>query len=228
MEWSTAYMACFILGVTFVALSALVGQFGGHGDGGGGHDVGGHHVGGGEVSGGDAGHGDTGHGDSAGKVGLPLFSPTVLAVFVGMFGAGGLLLHRVLGFGSPLIHLGGAVGISGVSGVSVAWMMAKLLTGAETNAMATHREVVGQTAKVVAAIRGDELGQVAYTAGGTYQTLIARGAGGASFSQDEEVQVLEVVDGIASVGPVGSPGAQKVSVVPAGSVGVPVEKERVK
>ncbi|MHB8877830.1 MAG: hypothetical protein ACYC8T_29405 [Myxococcaceae bacterium] len=233
MTWYTAYLGCFVLGVSFMALSLLVGKFGGDADGGGdgsGQDLGGHDmVGGGDVGdvSGDVSGGDSTHG-SQGHAGLPLFSPSVLSVFVGMFGAGGLLLHKVLGISEPLFHAGGAGGISAVSGLSAAWIMMKLLIHAETNAMASHREVVGQEVEVVALIRGANLGQVAYTSGGAYLTLIACAEGDAVFAQGEKVQVLKVIDGVAHVGPVGSRPAGAVAAITSEAIGVPVDKERVK
>jgi len=222
MDWSTAYLACFVLGLTFVGLSFLAGQFGGHGTGhDAGHEVGGHDGDVGETGESTGGHGfgghDTGthdlsghghagtaHGGSDHDFGLPLFSPTVLAIFVGMFGGGGLMLLRGFGVTAPLIHVPGAAAISLGSGFGVAWTMMKLMRHAESNSVPTHAQLVGRTVEVVASIRGTEIGEIAYEAGGTRQTILARSVAGQSFAQGDAVQVARVVEGIAHVAPVGT------------------------
>lgn len=190
MGFGAAYLACFVLGVTFVGLSALLGQLGG-GDHGGGHDAG--H---------DVGHDAGDHGD--GGVQLPIFSPTVLAIFVGMFGAGGLFFLKVLGITNPAVHVPLSLAVSATSGLSTAWMMMRLIRYAETGAVASHAQLVGQEAEITISIRGAELGEIGYEAGGTRQTILARSAAGQTFQQGDRVQVLEVTDGVARVGPPGS------------------------
>jgi hypothetical protein len=191
MTFDNAYLFCFVLGIAFVVLSAFLGKFGaGHGDAG--------HVDGAHAH--DLGsHGDH-HGGS-----LPLFSPTVLAVFVGMFGAGGLLMTRVLGVETPLLHLPGALLFSGGAGFGVAWTMMKILSRAEVKSVASFGEVIGRSVEVIAAIRGGgEFGEIAYEAAGTRQTLIAKSADGTAFAQGASVQVLKIEDGVAYVAPVGT------------------------
>lgn len=211
MTWYAAYLACFVLGLTFVAISAAVGQFGGDAHGGG-HDAGGHDAGG--------HHHDVGGHD--GGIPLPLFSPSVLAIFIGMFGAGGLFLLKVLGLTSPLLHVPGASAISLTSGFGVAWAMMKLMRYAESNTLASHSEVVGRAVEVTQSIRGAEWGEIAYEAGGARQTLVARGDGQTTFKQGDQAQVLAVEDGIARVGAVGSLLEIKTTSAAPETVGVPV------
>jgi hypothetical protein len=194
MDWTTVYTACFILGLTVVGLSFLVGHFGG------GHDAGGHDL--------DTGHDGAGHdgGDhesshAHGLGGLPLFSPAVLSVFVGMFGVGGLLLHRALHIQPPLIHFFGAAGISLTSGLGIAWTMRQIFRVAERNTVASFRDVIGQEVEVLTAIRGKAMGEIAYTSGGSRQTLIAHSSDGTDFAVGARVQVLDIREGIAYVGP---------------------------
>ena len=205
MEWASIYLACLVLGLTFVGLSMVAGHFGGDADAGG--------------DGADGG--DGAHDAHAGAVHLPLFSPNVLAIFTGMFGAGGLFLLKAFGLSSPWHHVPGAAAISLTSGLAVAWVMMKLVRHAESNSVARHSDVVGRTVEVIASIRGAELGEIAYEAGGTRQTLLARGDGQRSFAQGEIVQVLEVMDGIARVGPPGGQPALE-AVGERAAVGVPV------
>jgi hypothetical protein len=189
MSFGAAYLACFVLGVTFVALTALLGQLGGgdHGGDGAGHDAG----------------GDSGDAE-AGGIHLPIFSPTVLAIFVGMFGASGLFFLRVLGISSPLVHVPASLAVSAASGLSTAWMMMRIMRYAETGAVASHAQLVGREAEVTISIRGGDVGEIGYEAAGTRQTILARSADGRTFQQGDRVQVLEVADGVARVGPPGS------------------------
>ncbi|HLL52302.1 MAG TPA: hypothetical protein VK447_02090 [Myxococcaceae bacterium] len=209
MTWSAAYLGCFLLGLTFVVLSMAVGHFGA-----------------------DAGHGDSGGHDAGGHDGfdvpLPLLSPSVLAIFVGMFGAGGLVLMHGLGITSPAVHSAGAAGISLTSGFGMAYAMMKLMRHAETNSRARHSDVVGLEVEVTQSIRGGEPGEIAYVAGGTRHTLVAQGDGVTTFAQGDVVRVLEVVDGgVARVGPplprLMEPGGEEAVGV---SVGTPVSRDR--
>lgn len=200
MTWYHAYLACFVLGLTFIGISALMGQFGGDHDG----DVSG--------DGGDMADGVEG-------VHLPLFSPTVLSVFVGMFGAGGLILTKGLGIEKLLLHVGGSAAISLGSGVGVAFLMAKLMRHTETNTVASHSELVGSDVEVVLAIRGNEYGEIAYVAGGARHTMSARSEGGESFAQGDRARVIAVVGGVAHVAP---PGARPALVSMVSGEGVPL------
>lgn len=207
MDWGTAYLGCFVLGVTFVALAAAFGHFGD-----------------GDLSG---GHGDM-H-DGVQGVHLPVFSPTVLSVFLGMFGAGGLILLEGLGLTSPALHVTGAAAISATSGLGVAYAMLKLLKTVESNSIPSHDELVGREVEVLLAIRDGRTGEIAYEAGGTRQTMNARADAGQTFAQGERVQVIQVTGGTALIGPVGSRSALQMVAVDPGSIGVPVEtKTRVK
>ncbi|MDQ3265801.1 MAG: hypothetical protein M3Y59_19460 [Myxococcota bacterium] len=208
MAWSTAYLGAFLFGLMFVATTTLLGHFGGGGDGAG-H--------------GDADAGDLAHDMSDGVQGahLPVFSPSVLAVFVTVFGASGYVLTQHLGVTDPLLHVSGASALSLASGLSVAWFMMKLMQVAETNSFSSHASVVGSTVEVTQAIRGKEFGEIAYLAGGARQTLIAKSLHEESFDQGAFVQVASVVDGTALVGPVGSESLIQSAVSPV-ATGTPV------
>lgn len=210
MDWSTAYLSCFVLGVCFVGFTVVAGHFGG--DGHGGHD------------GGHDGAGHDGHDMSDGVEGvhLPLFSPSVLAIFVGMFGAGGLAMIKGLGITSPVVHASAAAAISLTSGVSVAWAMMKLMKVAESNSIGSHAALPGKTVEVTLSIKGTGFGEIGYEAGGSRHTMIARSVDGQSFRQGDPVQVVRVVEGTAYVGPVGS--VAPLQPITSVSTGTPVEK----
>lgn len=205
MDWPTGYLGCFILGTTFVALTALVGQFGGDSDGDAAADGGAHDM-----------------ADGVAGVHLPLFSPMVLAVFVGMFGVGGLLLMRGLGLLNPWLHVPGAAAVSLTSGVSVAWAMMRLMRAGESNSIGSHAALVGRTVEVTLSIKGPEFGEIAYQDSGFRQTMVAKSLDGRDFPQGTPVQVLQVVEGTAYVGPVGS--LAPIQPVTSVSTGIPVER----
>lgn len=213
MTWYLAYLGCFVLGLCFLAFSFLAGQvFGGEA----GHD------------GGDAGHAHD-MADGVEGVALPLFSPTVLAVFVGMFGAGGLVLHKGIGIEAPLLHAGGATAISLSSGFAVAWALMKLMRFAESNSMGSHSALSGRTVEVTLSIRGAEFGEIAYESGGSRQTMIAKSATGATFQQGDAVQIVRVVEGTAYVGPPGSVAPlQVVTSIPTGTPVETVPQQRIR
>ena len=167
------YTFCFVLGLTVVAGSWLFGHHGGHG-----------------------GHAGPGHGDAS----LPLLSPTVLAVFVGMFGAGGLLFSDVLHLGWPW-HLLGALGTSIVSALSVAFVMMKLFEHSETNSVSRFEELVGREVEVTVAMKGGDVGEVAFDAAGTRQTALARSASGEPLAAGARVRVARLVEGVLVVLP---------------------------
>jgi membrane protein implicated in regulation of membrane protease activity len=210
MDWSAIYLVCFVLGLSVVGLLALLGHFGG-----GAHDGGGH---------------DLAHDMADGVQGahLPLFSPSVLSIFVGMFGAGGLALLKAFGLTNPLFHVTGAFGISLTSGFSTAWLMVRVMRYAESNSIGSHAQLIGRTVEVLAAIKGAEFGEIAFESGGTRQTLVAKSDGGHSFAQGEAVQVARVVEGIAYVAPVGTVSALQPVSLTSSSPGIPVDASSLK
>jgi hypothetical protein len=218
VEWSLLYTACFALGLTVVVASFALGHVsGGHGEGGhlNGHLDGGHLDGATDAS----GHPSDPHAEHGPS--LPLLSPTVLAAFTGMFGAGGLLFHKALGIGSMPLHVLGAAGTSLVSGLGMAFAMRQIVKVAETNTLASFRDAVGREVDVLTPIKGRDLGEIAYVSAGSRQTLIARSADGADYATGQRVAVLDIREGIAYVGPPGTRQALSVTSVPAENQGKP-------
>jgi hypothetical protein len=200
VDWNNIYTGCFVLGLTVVVASFLLGHLGGGDHGGGGHDAGGGHDMAGGHDGDASGHSGTDGADHGHNPPLPLFSPGVLSVFVGMFGIGGLLLHKVLHVEGLAAHVLGASGLSLASGFGMAFAMRGILKATEHNSIASFRDVIGQQVEVLTAIRGRELGEIAYTSGGARQTLIAKSEAGVDFPQGAQVHVLDIREGIAYVG----------------------------
>lgn len=213
---SYAYFACLLFGFGFVAISALLAGFGGHGDSDadlGGHDadlggheleLGGHEAEFGAGEGAELGHGSTDAGPAEGAVHLPLLSPLVLACFLASFGGSGLLYQKL--FGDTLwLHAPLAAGTSLLSGFAIAWGIWKLTSVFNSSRVARVTDALGTLAEVSVTIPKEGMGEIAYVSGNTRQTLSARSADGREFKQGTSVRVLGIDHGVARVGepPVG-------------------------
>ena len=207
------YLLCAVAGFSFMGLSVIMGQFGGHA--------------------GDAGHGHVGHGHAgtlghhgeSGGLQLPFFSPMAIAAYVTGFGSAGLLLMEGLHIHNPLIHLPAATAFAATFGIGILVGMAKLAEHTEGNALASFDDVVGTEVEVTIAIPAGGDGEVAYVAGGTRTSCIARAEAGQTFAQGARVRVTRVVDGSLYVTRTASLAAAPVS------VGEPLEappKEKVR
>lgn len=222
------YLACFLLGLVFVLVSALIGL---------GHDA--LHLPGVHTNGGDAaahadggaglhpdapsldlaqGHGpmEAGHagdhaaavhvgdgterGSTGGKVwASPLNLMTVMA-FLTWFGAGGYILHAILGWWPPL-----TLPLSLVPGFVAGWLVylflvKVLLPGTHTEG-ATERQIVGRLGKVSIKIPAGGVGEVVYTLGGARHSDGAVSIDGLEIPQDAEVVIVGFEKGLAQVEP---------------------------
>jgi len=193
------YLLCAVAGFSFMGLSLLLGQFGGHA--------------------GDAGHGHVGHGHAgslghhgeSGGVELPYFSPLAIAAYVTGFGSAGLLLMEGLHIHNPLIHLPASLAFAATFGVGILFSMAKLAEHTEGNALASLAEVVGTDVEVTIAIPANGAGEVAYVAAGTRVNGIAYAEAGQCFPQGSRVRVSRAVDGNLYVTRTATLGAAPVS-----------------
>ncbi|MBS2028326.1 MAG: hypothetical protein JST54_10510 [Deltaproteobacteria bacterium] len=187
------YLLCAVTGVSFMGLSALLGHFGGHG---GGHDAGGHGGGHGHVGHG-SGHGQghaQGHGQTE-HLALPYFSPTAWAAYITGFGSAGLVLTEGLHLTNPLIHVPVSLAFAGGFGVALLFGMAAIADKAESNALSSLQDVIGTDVEVTIAIPADGTGEVAFVAGGTRQTAMARAEAGQTFAQGSRARVTRSADG---------------------------------
>jgi membrane protein implicated in regulation of membrane protease activity len=172
------YTACLALGLLFTIISATLGHFFG------GHD------GGGDV--GTGGHAEAGY-DHSGVPGISFFSPTVLACFVTVFGACGLILEHIEATRSIWI----SAPISAIAGVSMAslafvlfnWMFKKTQSSSESHVSSLS----GQTASVISPIPQDGVGEIAYIQGGTRYTAPARTENGSPVGPGKPVRITRIV-----------------------------------
>ncbi|MHA1568703.1 MAG: NfeD family protein [Alphaproteobacteria bacterium] len=175
------YLACLVFGVGYALWTGLIGPyFGGDGDAG---DAGGADI----DAGGDVGHdfgvdigdGDLGHGDVldfdaahdlGGEVQFSPMSPSVLATFLGGFGALGVIGHYALelAWWRSLI-------LASISGVVVAgvfyYVVKSLYSVTQASSEARVAELIGESANVSVEITAGSTGEIVYVAlGSRYQS----------------------------------------------------------
>jgi len=170
------YLFCLVVGFVFVLGSAVLGHLGGdHG-----------HVGG------SGGHAEAGA-DSSDAPGVSLFSPIVMAAFVGEFGAFGLIFIQFDVTKSPMR----SVGLSMVCSVAVAGLMVnllrKLVRASDSSSESQVATLVGQSATVISPIPAGGVGEIAYVQAGTRYTAPARAEGGTLLGNGTEVKITRIV-----------------------------------
>lgn len=220
---SNVYLFCASLGFLFTVVSAVLsGVFGG-GDsdagvdagadadvgfdadaGGVDADVGGVDADVGVDAGGvdadvDVGADADGGGHGGASTHLPIFSPTVIAFFLFIFGGTGLLLHRGLGIENPWIHAPASTANALGLGLAFAWALWKLTSTLESNRLARVSDAMAAPAEVTISVPREGMGEIAYVSAGTRQTLSSRSADGKEHRQGASVRVTKIADGVAYV-----------------------------
>lgn len=167
------YLLCVIVGLTWALLSAIFGGlFGGdHGGDAGGHDVGaaGHDAG---AAGHDAGAAH-GHDGSDHAVHFSPLSPSIIAIFLTSFGAGGFVASQFFHAGPTL-----SVPFAALAGVLVAGAMlalfAKIFSVTQQSSQPFQQELTGVVGQVITPIPENGVGEISYTVRGSRFTAPAR------------------------------------------------------
>ncbi|HVT45873.1 MAG TPA: NfeD family protein [Thermoanaerobaculia bacterium] len=139
----------------------------------------------------DGGADVAGHGDIGGEVSIPIFSPTILSVFITGFGGIGAILRMTLG-----LHPLAEVGLAAAGGLGFAFVGLAIL-GAITrrtqvgSEYATH-DLVGGQAEVITPIPENGLGEVAYVKKGTRSNAPARSRDGRPIPRNTDVRIVSV------------------------------------
>lgn len=216
----TVFLASFIFGALFTAVSALLGFAGGtvhlghdahlgHGANGGppghaGHEAElPHHVG-------HAGHDLTAQHPAVGhetqtaahpgpSQGLPVLNVSALLAFLTWFGAAGYLLLRFAAW--PLIAALPVAVVAGIAGALViARFLAAVLAG-EREMNPAEYELEGTIARVTITIPAGGVGEIVFSKGGVRRSEAARGLNGHAIPYDTEVVIIDYTGGIATVQP---------------------------
>ncbi|MBW1807955.1 MAG: hypothetical protein JRJ87_07135 [Deltaproteobacteria bacterium] len=150
----TFYFICVLVGLIFAVLSFIFsGGFEANVDIA--ADVG-------ADAGGDFGHDVTGGDVGVGDVHFPLFSPVVLACFVTAFGGGGIIGLKMFPF-MPILSLLFAIGSGLLVGLLVGFIVMKIFTALQVNAITTARSLIGSVAEVTEIIGAAGVGQISFS-----------------------------------------------------------------
>lgn len=170
------YLFCLAIGFVFVLGSAVLGHLGGdHG-----------HVGG------SGGHAEAGA-DSSDAPGVSLFSPIVMAAFVGAFGAFGLIFIQFEATKTPLR----SALLAGVCSLLVAGglvsVLRKLVRASDSSSESQVATLLGQPATVISPIPAGGVGEIAYVQAGTRYTAPARAEDALAVGNGSEVKITRIV-----------------------------------
>ncbi len=208
---SLLFIACFLTGLVFFIVTALLGNLG-HGmthhvahHGGVVHTTGTHAVSSGSAhtSGHAAGsHGTThNHANTQGQHLTPLafINPTSVMLFLLGFGFFGYFFHTT-------IHSVAAVTLilAGIGGFAIAGLLLILLSrlfgGSEESSVQDVSDRTGLLGKVSITIQENNIGEIIYVSpGGMRKSIPARSIDGRRLERDQEVVVVNYEDGIAEV-----------------------------
>jgi hypothetical protein len=203
---SLMFIACFLFGLLFLIVAAILGSVGGHG---GEHIGSAHHI---DV-GGHVGQTHTGHthlvhpttstnhssGGHGGNNVLTYLNPTSTVLFLLGFGFFGYVFHNNTTLALPV-----AVALAAASGLVVAALLLALIgrvfgdsEGATVQDISDRTGLLG---KVSMAIPENSLGEVLYVSpGGMRKSIPARTLDGRRLERDQEVVVVNYQHGIAEV-----------------------------
>lgn len=135
---------------------------------------------------------DIDHGDVSGEITFSPMSPTVIAVFITAFGAGGIVAIEGLKWSALA-----AVGLACASGLVIAGLVYEVLSAVykrtQGSSEASVSDVVGATAEVLTPIPRDGTGEVAYVIRGTRYTGSARSIDNQEIGRNRLVEIEKVV-----------------------------------
>lgn len=170
------YLFCLVVGFVFVLGTAILGHLGGdHG-----------HVGG------SGGHAEAGA-DSSDAPGVSLFSPIVMASFVGAFGAFGLIFTQFEATKAPLLSAGLSIVCAAIVAGGIVSLLGKLMRASDSSSESQVATLLGQAATVISPIPAGGVGEIAYVQSGTRYTAPAREESGAAIGNGSEVKITRIV-----------------------------------
>lgn len=138
-------------------------------------------------------HADHGidHGDVSGEITFSPMSPTVIAVFITAFGAGGIVAIEGLQW-SVIASVGVALG----SGLLIAGVVYEVLSivykRTQGSSEASVDALIGITAEVITPISENGTGEIAYVIRGSRYTGSARSVDGSEIGRNKPVKVVRV------------------------------------
>jgi len=206
---SLVFIACFLFGLLFLVIAALLGNFA-HGT----HSIHGVHAGA------HAGHIHVGHNThlvhstqqgvkgSVAKASnsahnnfsvFAIANPTTIALFLLGFGFFGYVFHDTIGFMLPLTLVLALVSGIIVAGLLLA-MLGRVFDDSEAETIQDVSDRTGILGKVSITIKGNSIGEVLYVSpGGMRKSVPARSVDGRRLERDQEVVVVNYQNGFAEV-----------------------------
>ncbi len=203
---SLLFIACFLTGLVFFVVTALLGNLGhGFAQGAADHIDVGHHAGGVHMTGTHVTHTggshSTAHSETQGhNQSLSSFlNPTSIMLFLLGFGFFGYFFHNT-------IHAVAAITLilAGISGVIIAAllliMLSRLFGGSEESSVQDVSDRTGLLGKVSITIQENSIGEIIYVSpAGMRKSIPARSIDGRRLERDQEVVVVNYQHGIADV-----------------------------
>jgi len=208
---SLLFIACFLTGLVFFIVTALLGNLG-HGmthdvahHGGVVHTTGTHAVSNGSAhtSGQTAGSHATSHTHSSTQgqhlSSLTFFNPTSVMLFLLGFGFFGYFFHTTIHAVAALTLI-----LAGIGGIAVAGLLllllSRLFSGSEESSVQDVSDRTGLLGKVSITIQENNIGEIIYVSpGGMRKSIPARSIDGRRLERDQEVVVVNYQHGIAEV-----------------------------
>ena len=204
---SLLFIACFLFGLLFLVVTALLGSIGGHGSGhfGGTHhiDVGGHAGQAALHSGGHTHliHPTTQSTHNGGQTNalLAFLNPTSIVLFLLGFGFFGYVFHNNTSLALPLSLALAALGGLVIAALLLA-LIGRVFGDSEGATVQDVSDRTGLLGKVSMTIPENDLGEVIYVSpGGMRKSIPARTLDGRRLERDQEVVVVNYQRGIAEV-----------------------------
>lgn len=183
---SSFFFLCMLAGLIYALLSAIFsGIFSGHGEG---ASVG-DHV---DVTG--------EHSPVGGELHFSPLSPAVMAVFVTVFGAVGLVCVRAAQLSAlPAVSIATLAAFA--SAIGTYYIFRTLYRHTQGSSEATMAELIGLTAEVLTPLEGTHTGEIAYVQKGTRYTSMARSQDGRRIESHTPVRITKVVGNLCIVEP---------------------------
>jgi membrane protein implicated in regulation of membrane protease activity len=171
------YALCLVIGILFIAVSAIFGHFFGTD----GHaDVG------------TGGHAEAGF-DHSGVPGISFFSPLVLASFITAFGAFGIIFSGFKATDHVLISAPLSIVGALAFAFFVLWLFNSVFSKTQSSSESSVATVTGLIASVITPVPENGVGEIAYVQGGTRYTAPARSEGGVAIPCGRPVRISRVV-----------------------------------
>jgi len=203
---SLLFMACFLFGLLFLVVAALLGSIGGHGAG---HTTTVHHIDVGGHAHGTAGshvhashhaiHPTTTAQHGGANALFTFINPTSIVLFLLGFGFFGYVFHNTTSLALPI-----SLSLAVIGGLVIATLLLMLISRVFGDSEgATVQDVSDRTGllgKVSLTIQENGIGEVLYgSPGGMRKSIPARSVDGRRLERDQEVVVVNYQHGVAEV-----------------------------